>query len=275
MSLTYGVFFLGLCVVTHLVVRYSLPHADPYLFPLAAVLASVGIVMVYRIDPTLARKQAQWFVAGLVLFAGNDLALRQQRLAVLERYRYTIALAGIVLLLLPRLPGIGQQVNGIYLNIKLGPIASSRPSWPRSPSSSSWRRYLRDNRQILVTAGRRVMGITFPPMKQFGPMLVIWGATMLMLVADRGAGHLTDVLRRLPRPALRGHRADLLPGRGPAVLRRRVVGRGPGRGRTCTTACRLAAPVRPASLQQASRGQLSAGPVALRPGRRRAAGDRL
>ena len=68
-SLTYGAFFLALCVAAHLVVRFSLPHADPYLFPLAAALASVGIVMLYRIDPTLARQQAQWFVVGLVLFA--------------------------------------------------------------------------------------------------------------------------------------------------------------------------------------------------------------
>ena len=51
-SLTYGAFFLGLCVAAHLVVRFSLPHADPYLFPLAAALASIGIVMLYRINPT-------------------------------------------------------------------------------------------------------------------------------------------------------------------------------------------------------------------------------
>ena len=51
-SLTYGAIFLGLCVAGHLVIRFTLPHADPYLFPLAAALASCGIVEVYRIDPT-------------------------------------------------------------------------------------------------------------------------------------------------------------------------------------------------------------------------------
>ena len=54
-SLTYGAIFLGLCLAGHLVIRFALPNADPYLFPLGAVLASVGIVMVYRINPTLAR----------------------------------------------------------------------------------------------------------------------------------------------------------------------------------------------------------------------------
>ena len=68
---------LGLCLAAHLVIRFALPHADPYLFPLGAVLASVGIVMVYRIDPVLARQQAQWMVLGLVLFAATILALRR------------------------------------------------------------------------------------------------------------------------------------------------------------------------------------------------------
>ena len=68
LSLTYGALFLGLCLAAHVVVRRALPDADPYLFPLVAVLASVGIVMVYRIDPTLARQQAQWMVVGLALF---------------------------------------------------------------------------------------------------------------------------------------------------------------------------------------------------------------
>ncbi len=119
-SLTYGALFLGLCLAAHLVIRFALPHADPYLFPLAAVLASVGIVMVYRIDPVLARQQAQWMVVGLVLFAATIIALRGRGVSVLERYRYTIAAVGIGMTILPRLPGIGAQVNGAYLDIHIG-----------------------------------------------------------------------------------------------------------------------------------------------------------
>ena len=48
--------------------------------------------------------------------------------------------------------------------------------------------YLHDNRQILVTGGRRVLGLTIPPMKQFGPMLVVWGAAMATLLLTRELG---------------------------------------------------------------------------------------
>ncbi len=187
-SLTYGIFFLALCVGAHVVLRLALPHADPYMLPLAAALASVGIVMLYRINPTLARQQAQWFVVGLILFGVTVVVLREGRYAVLERYRYTIALAGIVGLIIPRLPGIGQQVNGAYLNIKLGPIAFQPSEFAKIAIVVFLASYLRDNRQVLVTGGRNVLGLTIPPMKQFGPLLVVWGAAMAMLILTRELG---------------------------------------------------------------------------------------
>jgi len=186
-SLTYGALFLGLCLAAHLVIRYALPYADPYLFPLTAVLASVGIVMVYRIDPVLARQQAQWMVLGLVLFAATILTLRRG-LGVLERYRYTIAAAGIVATVLPRLPGIGQQVNGAYLAIHIGSVSFQPAELAKIAIVIFLASYLRDNRQILVTAGRRVLGATIPPMKQFGPMLIVWGAAMATLLLTRELG---------------------------------------------------------------------------------------
>src|SRR3712207_7728978 len=39
-TLTYGAFFLALCVLGHLFIRARLPDADPYIFPLAALLRS-------------------------------------------------------------------------------------------------------------------------------------------------------------------------------------------------------------------------------------------
>ena len=187
-SLTYGALFLALCVAGHLVIRFALPHADPYLFPLGAVLASVGIVMVYRIEPTLARQQALWMVIGLILFAATILALRREGVAVLERYRYTIAAVGIIATILPRLPGIGGQVNGAYLDVHVGGVSFQPAELGKVAIVIFLASYLHDNRQVLVTAGRRFLGLTLPPMKQFGPMLVVWGAAMATLLITRELG---------------------------------------------------------------------------------------
>jgi cell division protein FtsW (lipid II flippase) len=188
LSLSYGLLFLGICLAGHLVIRFALPDADPYLFPLVAVLASVGIVMVYRIDPVLARQQAQWMVVGLIAFAATIVALRRDGVGVLERYRYTIAAVGIGMTLLPRLPGIGEQVNGAYLDIHIGSVSFQPAEFAKVAIVIFLASYLRDNRQVLVTAGRRFMGLTIPPMKQFGPMLIIWGASMATLLITRELG---------------------------------------------------------------------------------------
>ena len=107
---------------------------------------------------------------------------------VLERYRYTIAAAGLVLLLLPRVPGIGQQVNGAYLGVKLGPISFQPAEFAKIGIVIFLAAYLRDTRQLLVRARGASPGMTFPPLKHFGPLLVVWGAAMLMLFFIRDLG---------------------------------------------------------------------------------------
>lgn len=194
-SLTYGAAFLALCLATHIVIRRATPYADPYLFPLAAVLASIGIVELYRISGSgipgladVARQQGQWLVVGLVLFSVTIIALRDGRYLQLENYRYLIAIVGVGSLLLPRLPGIGQEVNGAYLSVKLGPVTFQPSELGKVAIVIFLASYLRDNRQLLVTAGRRILWITLPPMKQFGPLLLVWGSAMGILLITREVG---------------------------------------------------------------------------------------
>jgi len=186
LSLVYGAYFLAICLATHLFLRRALPDADPYLFPLVALLSAVGLVMVYRIDETLARDQANWFVLALILFALTIHYLRDYE--VLERYRYTIAVIGILLLLSPRLPGLGQQVNGAYLGVKLGPISFQPAEFSKICIVIFLASYLREHREVLIVGARRVAGVTLPPLKHFGPLLVVWGASMFLLVFIRDLG---------------------------------------------------------------------------------------
>jgi cell division protein FtsW (lipid II flippase) len=186
-SLTYGAIFLGLCLATHIVLRFALPHADPYLFPLVALLASFGVVMIYRLDPALALKQAKFFVIGLVLFVATIFAFRDYRR--LEQYRYTIAAVGLLILLLPRVPGIGAQTNGAYLGVKVPVLGAFQPAELSKVAIVVFlASYLRDTRQVLVLGARRFLGVTIPPLKHFGPLLVIWGASMLALVLIKDLG---------------------------------------------------------------------------------------
>jgi cell division protein FtsW (lipid II flippase) len=228
-TLTYGLVFLGLCVVAHIFIRAKLRDADPYLFPLAALLAAIGLVLIYRIDPELAREQAQWFVVGLAFFCITILVIDDHH--VLERYRYLIAAASIALLVMPRIPGIGGQVNGAFLAIKVGPIQFQPAEFAKIGIIVFLASYLRETGDILVRARLRplplqrqlllygvpallvliaiplldlgpagsVLLVVFtaslvavlrerPSPKHFGPLLLVWGLAMLMLIFIRDLG---------------------------------------------------------------------------------------
>ena len=183
-SLTYGAVFLGLCFAAHLVIRWRLPHADPYVLPLVAVLASFGLVMIYRLDDTFAREQAQWFVIGLAAFIATIVLVRDYR--ALERYRYVIAAASLGLLLLPRIPGIGSQTNGAYLGVDVGPVSFQPAEFAKIGIIIFLASYLRDTRQLLVQ--RKVGPLTIPRLKHLGPLLLVWGLAMVTLVFIRDLG---------------------------------------------------------------------------------------
>jgi cell division protein FtsW (lipid II flippase) len=185
-SLTYGAIFLGLCLVVHLFLRWRLPHADPYLFPLAATLACFGLVFIYRIDKDLAADQARWFFIGIAAFCATIFLLKDYR--VLERYRYVIALASLLLLMLPLLPGIGETTNGANLSVRVGSLSFQPGEFAKIGIIIFLASYLRDTRQLLTTGGRQVMGVNLPPLRQLAPLLVVFGAAMMLLLVIKDLG---------------------------------------------------------------------------------------
>jgi cell division protein FtsW (lipid II flippase) len=187
-SLTYGAIFLALCVAGHILIRLTLPDADPYIFPLVAALASFGIVMIYRIDSGQARSQATYFVIGLILMAATIVLFRDYRR--LERYRYVIVTASLVALVLPRVPGLGEYANGAYLAIRFPGISGFQPEeFSKIGLVIFLASYLHDYRQAMVLGARRILGVTIPPVKHFGPVVVIWGLAMgtMLLLSDIGS----------------------------------------------------------------------------------------
>ena len=159
-------------------------------------------MVLYRIDDELAFDQASVFVLGLVLFCLTILFLRDYH--VLERYRYLIATVGILLLLAPFITR--NPVNGAYLSVDIGPLSFQPAELAKICIVIFLASYLAEKREMLSVAARRVAGLTIPPLKHFGP------AARRLGRGDADAGlhprprQLADVLRRLPRAALRRHR---------------------------------------------------------------------
>jgi cell division protein FtsW (lipid II flippase) len=178
-SLAYAVFFFALYLVAHLVARFTVPLADPYPLPLAALLTAIGLTEIYRLGPTDAFRQGTWVVIGVAVFAVALLGLRRDY-RLLENYKYLFGLGAIALLFMPLLPGIGQTVNGARLWVHFGPLQFQPGELGKIALIVFLAAYLREKREVLA-AGR---------LKDWGPLLVIWGAAMLVLFAtdDLGGG---------------------------------------------------------------------------------------
>ncbi len=177
-SLGYAVFFFGLYLVAHVVARITVPLADPYLLPMAALLTAIGLTEIYRLGPpSNAFRQGLWVVIGVAAFAATLFALRHDY-RVLERYKYVFGVTAIFLLFLPRLPVIGEQINGSRLWVHVGSLQFQPGELGKISLIVFLAAYLREKREVLAQ-GR---------LKDWGPLLVILGGAMLVLLATDDLG---------------------------------------------------------------------------------------
>ena len=66
--------------------RLTVPLADPYLLPMAALLTAIGVTEIYRLGPAgNAFRQGLWVVIGVGVFAATLFWLHSDY-RVLERY---------------------------------------------------------------------------------------------------------------------------------------------------------------------------------------------
>jgi cell division protein FtsW (lipid II flippase) len=153
------------------------PWADPYLLPIAGLLTAVGLTEIYRLNPKDAFRQGIWIVVGVALFAAVLLAFRRDYRR-LESYKYLFGLGTVLLLALPRLPGIGTEVNGARLWVHVGSFRFQPGELGKVTLILFLAGYLREKREV-IAQGR---------LKDVGPLLVVWGAAMLVLLETKDLG---------------------------------------------------------------------------------------
>ncbi len=164
-------------------IRIAAPHADPVLFPTAALLAGLGLAMLYRLRPDQANQQAEWLFIGLAVFVAMLLTIRDDRR--LDAFTYTIGLAGIVLLFLPVLPGVGFEINGARLWAKLGPISFQPAEFGKILIVVFLASYLAAKRELLA-AGVGRFGL--PRVKDLGPIALAWATSLIVLFLEKDLG---------------------------------------------------------------------------------------
>lgn len=190
--------FGGLAAETlalHIAMRFVAREADPLILPIATVLNGLGIAMIYRLDiaegfvgwESQGVRQIVW--TGIALLAAFAVLVLVRNHRILARYRYTAMAAAIVLLLLPMTP-LGATINGARVWISLAGFSFQPGEIAKIALAIFFAGYFVTARDSLSIVGTRFLGMTFPRLRDLGPIMVVWGVCMLILVVqgDLGTG---------------------------------------------------------------------------------------
>jgi cell division protein FtsW (lipid II flippase) len=173
--------------VAHLAVRRLAPSADGMLLPLAALLNGIGYVFIARLDHKLAALQSMWTLVGVLAFVLTLMVVRRAR--DLERYRYTLALLGVGLLMLPLVPGIGQNINGNRIWVRVAGASFQPGELAKIVLAVFFASYLVE-KQALLSQARRFIGMMVPQLnlKHLGPLLLAWAVSLVVMMAEKDLG---------------------------------------------------------------------------------------
>ena len=190
-----GASLSGLVFTMHIVLRFVAREADPFILPIATLLNGLGIAMIYRID--IANEEAGWASAAVRQTVWSGLAIafaiavilviRNHR--VLFKYTYVAGFIGVVLLLLPLVPGLGREVSGARVWIGVGTFATFQPGEiAKIALAVFFAGYLVRNRDSLSMVGKKFLGMRFPRLRDLGPILVVWALSMSVIIFQRDLG---------------------------------------------------------------------------------------
>ena len=177
---------LGLVGIAHIAVRRLAPRANPVLLPLVAMLNGLGFVTIARLDRDLGRIQSLWIAVGVLAFVVVLMAV--PRVRTLERYRYTFALLSVGALLLPLAPVLGREINGARLWIRVGTLNFQPGEAAKVLLVVFLAAYLVEKRELLGVGTRRMGRMLLPDPRHFGPLLLAWGVSILVMVQEKDLG---------------------------------------------------------------------------------------
>jgi cell division protein FtsW (lipid II flippase) len=190
-----------LLLITHAVVRWQTPYADPLLLPSVAALNMLGLAMIHRLDIAATQRaisngspmptpdvylQLTWMLVGLVSFILILILITDHR--KLQRSTFTAGFAGIVLLFLPLLPFIGTEINGAQLWLNFLGFSFQPGELAKVALTIFFSGFLVTRRHSLALVQNKILGVGVPRGKDLGPMLLVWFAALLVLILERDLG---------------------------------------------------------------------------------------
>lgn len=174
--------YLLIFLVAHAVICFRAPNADQLLLPIAALLNGLGLVMIYRLDLVtemgLAQSQVMWMVLGAFIMCVALFILRDHR--SLLNYSFILGIGGLILLALPIVwpTNLNADAN---VWISIGRFSIQPGEFAKIAMLLFMAAMLVSKRRLFSTAGRHVLGMQFPRVRDLGPLLLMWLIALVIM----------------------------------------------------------------------------------------------
>jgi cell division protein FtsW (lipid II flippase) len=164
----------------HIANRIFAPNAVAVVLPIAFLLNGIGYVMIARIDlgtvktgeQHFAPLQAGWTAVGVGAYVLTLMFVRRSR--DLDRYRYLLLAAGVVLLLLPLVPHFGQNINGARLWVHFGSIRFQPVEIAKIVLCIFFASYFAEKRELLTIPTARFGNHLILDPRPLVPIVLAW-----------------------------------------------------------------------------------------------------
>ncbi len=183
--------WIACAAVGHWALERRLPRRDPLLFPLAMFLTGWGLNLVARLVPSYAVRQTVWLIVGLAALLAvtalpNDLRW-------LRRYRYTWLIGGLALLAITILLGENPSQRGprLWLWLGFGRIYYQPSELLKILLVAFLASYFADHQRYMRQDSLRIGPWQVPSPAFLGPVLLMWGICVVVLVWQKDLGAAT------------------------------------------------------------------------------------
>lgn len=173
-------------IVSHLALRKFAPAADPAILPICFALSSIGIAFVTRLAPDLAVRQVAWLVLGIIFMIAVIIFMKNMDKTA--NYKYTLMVIGLILLLSPLLPGIGNEIYGSRIWLSIGSFSFQPGEIAKIFIVLFLAGYLAQNREMLSVFTHKVGPFKFPDLSTLLPLLIMWLLSMAIVVFEKDLG---------------------------------------------------------------------------------------
>lgn len=194
--------WLVIIVAAHLTIRTFRPSRDPFLLPVFALLTGWSLLLQDRLAPNFLARQTLWFA--LATAAMLAAAIIPRTLQPLQRYRYVLVLGGLLLLGITLLFGVNPSGSGAALWLPIPVPFLQKVHFQPSEllklllviflaSYFTEQEPIHRLRREVVnreSGGKRrpSVGAFWRHLPFLGPLLVMWGFTMFLLVWQKDLG---------------------------------------------------------------------------------------